>query len=170
MIVQKYKLSYASRKQTFFPRTKFKLWVLSLQCYKFFTVASFTEAYAGLSLACKMKTLSSIIYFLKVLLLRCLRESSISLGFRTFNMVKWMDTLKHEPFFLPLSSDSAADVDDDDRVDKSFLKRLIVSKTKMFSRQIEPLKRKGNEKSNKIKIVINNSNFKFLQDINQKVK
>lgn len=81
-----------------------------------------------------------------------------------------MDTLKHEPFFLPLSSDSAADVDDDDRVDKSFLKQLIVSKTKMFSRQIEPLKRKGNEKSNKIKIVINNSNLKFLQDINQKVK
>ena len=60
-----------------------------------------------------------------------------------------MHTLKHEPFFLPLSSDSAADVDDDDRVDKSFLKRLIVSKMKMFSRQTAPLKRNCKRKRKK---------------------
>ena len=106
----------------------------------------------------KMKSLLTIIYFLKALLLTCLRESWIRLGFRFFNMVKWIYTLKHEPFSLTLSSDFAVDVDDDDLVDKTFLKRLMVSKKKMLSSLIQSLRK--NCKSNKTKLVKNNSDFK----------
>ena len=72
--------------------------------------------------------------------------------------VKWIYTLKNEPFSLTLWTDFAADVGDDGLVDKSFLKRLIVSKKKMLSRQIQYLKR--NCKSNKTKLIINNLDFK----------
>lgn len=79
-------------------------------------------------------------------------------------MVKWIYTLKLEPFVLLLSLDSAGDVDADDGVDKTFLKRLIVSKKKIFKKNLIFKEKLQKEliNNNKTKLVINNSNFKVL--------
>ena len=59
------------------------------------------------------------------------------LELRTFNMLKSIYSLKHEPFSLTLFSiDSVTDVDDDDEVGKSF-KPLIAPENKIFSRKMQ---------------------------------
>lgn len=92
--------------------------------------------------------------------------SSKNLNFDVYesleNKVKWIYTLKHEPFSLILFlSDSAADVDDDDEFDKSFFKMFIVLKKNMLSRKMQPLKKnhKRQQKGNNIKLVIKKSTF-----------
>lgn len=65
-------------------------------------------------------------------------------------MVKWIDTLKYEPFSLTLfPSDSDADVDDDDRVDKSFIKLFIVSKKKILSSKMQLFQKNRKRKEKK---------------------
>ena len=82
----------------------------------------------------KMKSLSAIIYFFKGFQLRCFLEPWIRLRFGSFSMVERIYTLKHEPFSLMLFwSDSAVGVDDDDAVEKNFLKLFIVSKKKILT-------------------------------------
>ena len=87
-------------------------------------------------------------------------------------MVKWIYTLKLEPFILLLWVDSAADVDANDGVDRTFLKRLKVSKKTIFKKNLMFKEKLQKEliNNNKTKLVINNSNFKVLTGCKSKSK
>lgn len=85
------------------------------------------------------------------------------LELRTFNMLKLIYSLKHEPFSLTLFSiDSVTDVDDDDEVGKSF-KPLIAPENKIFSRKMQIWRKITKKKDKKV-----TKNISL--DMNQKVK